>query len=61
MNSLDDALLKATLDDARCQQTSLGKSAVAQLTSLLKGTRSLFISIEIRKKKKKKVGDDTII
>jgi len=42
MNFLDDALLKATLDDARCQQTSLGKSAVAQLTSLLKGTRSLF-------------------
>jgi len=43
MNSLDDALLKATLEDARCQQTGLGKSAVAQLTSLLKGTHSLFM------------------
>jgi hypothetical protein len=36
-SSFDDALLKATLEDARCQHTSLGKSAVAQLTSLLKG------------------------
>ncbi len=35
--SLDDALLKATLEDTRCQHTALGKSAVAQLTSLLKG------------------------
>ena len=35
--SLDDVLLKATLEDTRCQRTALGKSAVAQLTSLLKG------------------------
>lgn len=36
-SSFDDALLKATLEDARCKHTSLGKSAVATLTSLLKG------------------------
>ena len=35
--SLDGTLLKATLENTRCQHTALGKSAVAQLTSLLKG------------------------